>query len=340
MTLFSLLDGHEGHAEPGHPERPARLHAVRRAIEHDPRLDALVAVSGRPAPREALERVHPPAYLDGIEAFCASGGGMLDADTYATPASFDVARQSCGNLLAVVDGVMRGTAERGFAVGRPPGHHTRPAQAMGFGVLSNAAVAARHAQAQHGAERVLIVDVDVHHGNGTQDAFYDDASVLFVSSHQAGLFPGTGGLGETGAGVGEGATVNVPLPAGTGDTLVDLYREILPPLAARFRPDLVLVSAGYDAHRLDPLGGLTLSTGGLVDLVGVCHEVADQHAAGRLVLTLEGGYHPDVLAACVVGTLRRLLDPTAEVEDPFGPSRLAPPDLAPLAAAVRQRHGL
>ena len=339
MAVLSLLANDAGHAEPGHPERPARLDAVRAAVEGDPRLRGLERVGGGAAPREALERVHTAAFLDRVEALSRAGGGHADADTYVTAASWDVARRACGGLLAVVDAVLAGGAGAGFAVGRPPGHHAPPDRAMGFCLVNHVAVAARHAQAAHGAERVLVVDVDVHHGNGTQDAFYDDGSVLFVSSHQAGIYPGTGALGETGAGAGEGATVNLPLPARTDDALVDLYRAVLPPLAARFRPDLVLLSAGFDAHRLDPLAGLSLSVAGLVDLVGVVQEAADAHAA-PLALSLEGGYHAEALAACVAGTLRRLLDPAAEVDDPFGPSRLPAPDLAPLAEAVRRVHGV
>ena len=340
MTATTFLDGHAAHAEPGHPERPARLEAVRRAIEADPALAALPHLGARPASRTALERVHDPAYLDVLEAFCARGGGALDVDTYATRASFEVACQSVGNLLALVDGVMSGSYSNGFAIARPPGHHARPMQAMGFCLLANASVAARHAQAAHGAERVMIVDLDVHHGNGTQEALYDDPSVLFMSSHQAEIFPGTGHLGETGAGAGEGATVNLPLPAGTSDELAGLYRAVLPALAARFRPDLVLLSFGADAHRLDPLAGLLLSVAGLAEAAGVVQEVAEAHAGGRLVVTLEGGYHPDVLAASVAAVLRRLSDPMAEIVDPFGPTARAGRDLAPLAEAVRQLHGL
>ena len=338
MAVLSLLADDAGHAQPGHPERPGRLDAVRAAIDGDDRLRRLDRVGGGAAGREALERVHAPAFLDRIGTMAADGGGRFDADTYVTAASWDVARRACGGLLAVVDAVVGG-AGAGFAVGRPPGHHAPPDRAMGFCLVNHVAVAARHAQAVHGAERVLIVDLDVHHGNGTQDVFFDDGSVLFVSSHQAGIYPGTGALGETGAGTGEGATVNLPLPARTGDGLVGLYRDLLPPLAARFRPDLVLVSAGFDAHRLDPLAGLALSVAGLVDLVGVVQETADAHAA-PLALALEGGYHAGALAASVAGTLRRLLDPAAEVDDPFGPSRLPAPDLAPLAEAVRGLHGL
>lgn len=340
MTATSFLEGHAAHAAAGHPERPARLDAIRSAIEADPALDALVRLSGFPASREALERVHDPAYLDLLDVFCITGGGQLDVDTYATDASCEVARQGCGDLLALVDAVLTGRATNAFALTRPPGHHARPMQAMGFCLLSNVAVAARHAQAEHGAERVMIVDIDVHHGNGTQEAFYDDPSVLFVSSQQEDIYPGSGHLGETGAEAGEGATVNLPVPDGTGDRLVDLYRAVLPPLAERFRPDVVLVSAGYDAHRLDPLAGLGLSVTGLADLVGVAHEAADRWAGGRLVLSLEGGYHAEALAAGVAATLRRLLDPAGAVDDPFGQSRLDEPDLGPLTEAVRALHGL
>lgn len=340
MTAIALLDDDDGHASPGHPERPARLDAIREAVRADPGLGALPRLDAPPAPREALERVHLPAYLDAVETFCETGGGRLDVDTYATPGSWDVVRRACGAALAATDAVCAGEADSAFAIARPPGHHARPAQAMGFCLLSNTAVAARHAQAVHGVERVLVVDLDAHHGNGTQEAFYADPDVLFVSSHQADIFPGTGQVGQTGADAGEGATVNLPLPARTGDGLVDLYRQLVLPLAERFRPDVVLVSAGYDAHRLDPLAGLSLSVTGLADLVGVAQEIADQWAGGRLALVLEGGYHVEALAASVTATLRRLLDPTASVEDPFGPTRAREPDLGRVLEAVRQVHGL
>lgn len=340
MTALWVQDGDAAHAQPGHPERPARLAAVRDALAADGELATLPRLAAEPAPRAALERVHAPAYLDRLEAVCAAGGGDLDADTYATAASLDVARQSGGGLLAVVDAVMTGRASSGLALGRPPGHHARPGAAMGFCLLSNAAVAARHAQAAHGADRVMVVDLDVHHGNGTEEAFWDDPSVMVVSSHQDGLYPGTGDLGDVGAGPGRGFTVNLPVPPGTGDELAGLYRAVLPPLAARFRPDLVLLSLGTDAHRLDPLGGLGLSVAGLADAATVVLEVAGQHAGGRLVGTLEGGYHVDALAATVAAVLHRLMDPTAEVDDPFGPTARPPHDLGPLAEAVRQRHGL
>ena len=339
MTVFSLRDDHATHAAPGHPERPARLAAVREAIEADAELAALLRVQGPSAPRTALERVHDPAYLDLIETFCDRGGGDLDVDTYATASSFHLACKSCGDLLAITDAVLRGEAANGFALGRPPGHHARPMQALGFCLISNVAVAARHAQAV-GAERVLILDMDVHHGNGTQEAFYDDPSVLFISSQQANIFPGTGQIHEIGSGAGLGSTVNVPVPAHTGDELVPALRPLVLQLAERFQPDLVLVSAGYDAHRLDPLGGLALSVAGLVGLIQIAQEAADQHAGGRLVASLEGGYHAEVLGASVAATLHSLLDPAAPVPDPFGPTHLPPVELAPLMEEVRVWHGM
>ncbi|OZC03075.1 histone deacetylase family protein [Rubricoccus marinus] len=341
MTLYSLRDDHALHSARGHPERPARLEAVRERIEANRALVDLVRVQGAPASREDLERVHDPAYLDALEAFCENGGGMLDVDTYATRESLRLVRGASGDVIEIVRRVCAGEADNGFALGRPPGHHARPAQAMGFCLLSNAAIAARFAQEALGAGRVMIVDTDVHHGNGTQEAFYDDPSVLFVSSQQADIFPGTGAMDETGTGAGEGSTVNLAVPGGTTDAgLVGLYRETIGPLAARFRPDLILLSAGYDAHRLDPIGGLSLSVSGLTDLVRVVMEAADAYASGRLVLTLEGGYHPEVLGAGVASSLRALLDPTAEPADPFGPSRREGPDLTEITAHVRALHGL
>ncbi|HEX8299138.1 MAG TPA: histone deacetylase, partial [Rubricoccaceae bacterium] len=297
MTAYTLRPDTRAHAEPGHPERPERTAAVATRLGADPvlvaaRIDGrLVHLPDAPeAWREALVRVHTADYLDSLDALAARGGGHWDADTYVTPDSPRVAREACGDLLACVDAVMRGDVRNAFALGRPPGHHARPAAAMGFCLISNVAVAARHAQAAWGVERVLIVDIDVHHGNGTEEAFADDPSVVTFSTHCAGLYPGTGRVEDVGRGAGRGSAVNVPVPAGTDDAgLVGAVERLLPAVAARVRPDLVLLSVGFDAHRLDPLGALALSIAGITDLIRIVAAVADEHAAGRLVATLEGG---------------------------------------------------
>ncbi|HLA64463.1 MAG TPA: histone deacetylase [Rhodothermales bacterium] len=340
MIVYCFDPSHMRHAEPGHPERPERLDAAMVLLEEDGMLARLRQVPTPAVTREALERVHDPSYLDLVETVALFGDVRLDDDTYCTPESIGVAERATGGLLSVTDAVLTGAASSGFALVRPPGHHARPFRAMGFCLYSNVAVAVRHAQAVHGLERVMVVDMDVHHGNGTQEAFYDDPSVLFVSSQQYPLWPGTGALEETGAGAGEGTTVNIPLPTGTDDALDVLYRRILPPLAARFRPQAVFLSAGYDAHRLDPLAGLGLSIAGLADLVRVVAEVADQHAGGRLIASLEGGYHAEALAHGVLSTLRVMEDGLAEASDPFGPEAVIGPDLGPLAEALAALHRL
>ena len=352
MTGYTLRPDTQAHAEAGHPERPERTAAIAARIAADPVLAAAraagqsVQIQGAEATREALLRVHTADYLDRLDALAASGGGHWDADTYVTPASPRVARETCGDLLACVDAVMSGAAQNAFALGRPPGHHARPGAAMGFCLVSNAAVAARHAQAVWGVERVLIVDIDVHHGNGTEEAFADDPSVVTFSAHCAGLYPGTGRVEDVGVGAGRGSVVNVPVPPGADDAgLVGAVERLLPAVAARVRPDLIILSAGFDAHRLDPLGALALSITGITDLVRIACRVADEHAGGRLVATLEGGYHASVEGGGVLGhgaasALRVMLDRAAEASDPFGPTQTPGPDTAKVARAVARVHGL
>ena len=340
-TAFSCDPSHHEHAAAGHPERPERLDAVLDVLRADDVWERLDHREAAPADLDAVRLVHTDDYVKRLERVVRSGGGMLDADTYATPASLDVAREALGGLLAVTEAVFEGEADNAFAAIRPPGHHARPDAAMGFCLFANVAVAARWARRQYGVERLLIVDFDVHHGNGTQEVFYEDPNVLYMSTHQYPFYPGTGAADETGAGRGRGATVNVPLPAGAGDdALLAAFRRILAPLAARFRPECLFVSAGYDAHWKDPLGGLNVSTSGFDAIVYELLTWADAFCGNRLVCALEGGYDPEALAHSVRAGVRRLADPEAATDDPFGPAPGRPADVSRLITDLAAFHGV
>ena len=263
--------------------------------------DDLVWVNPRPARRDELARVHPRDHLDALEEFCAAGGGHLDVDTSAVPESWEAAVLAAGAGLDAIERLDRGEGHAAFCAVRPPGHHATPARAMGFCLLNNVAVAAA-ALADRG-ERVLVLDWDAHHGNGTQDAFYRDPRVLYVSMHQWPLYPGTGRLEETGAGEGEGATVNLPLPAGaTGDVYLAAMDEVVAPAVARFDPTWTIVSAGFDAHWAVPLTGLALAAG---DYAYLTARLLSLTPTVRVLAFLEGGYDLEALArsagACVAG---------------------------------------
>jgi len=276
----------------GHPERPARLDAVQAGLEASGVSDDLAWTEPRPATRQELERVHPAAHLDELEAFCSAGGGRIDADTSAGAESWDAALLAAGAGVDAIERLDRGEATAAFCVVRPPGHHATPGRSMGFCLLNNVAVAAA-ALAERG-ERVLVYDWDAHHGNGTQDAFYDDRRVMYVSAHQWPLYPGTGALDETGRGPGDGYTINLPFPPGTtGDVYLAAFDEVVAPAIEGFRPTWVIVSAGFDAHRADPLTGLNLTAGDFADLTDRLLGVAPP---GRLIAFLEGGYDLQALA--------------------------------------------
>jgi acetoin utilization deacetylase AcuC-like enzyme len=289
---------------PGHPERPDRLRAIARALE-DERFAALDRVLAPQAAPEAVLSAHPAAFLDKVRAAIPETGiAAVDADTSVSPKSWQAALTAVGAANAAVDDVFEGRADNVFVASRPPGHHAERQRAMGFCLFNNAAIAARHAQARHQAERVAIVDWDVHHGNGTQDIFWSDPTVLYCSTHQMPLYPGTGAVGETGA----GNIVNAPLsPGSDGDYFRDAFLSRVLPALDAFRPDLIVVSAGFDAHYRDPLAEINLVEDDFDWATGQLMDRAGRFCGGRLVSLLEGGYDLQGLAYSVAAHVGRMM---------------------------------
>ncbi|MBN1311858.1 MAG: histone deacetylase [Anaerolineae bacterium] len=307
------------HTLEGHPEHAGRLEAVWQLYESSGMIERLMSIDPVPATPEQLALVHESRYVDFVKQSAEQGGGMLDPDTYLLPVSYDVACLAAGGLITAVDAVLASKADNGLALVRPPGHHAIATRAMGFCVFNNVAVAARHAQRSNPAiEKVMIVDYDVHHGNGTQDAFYDDPSVLYVSTHQYPHYPGTGSMKEIGEGEGKGATINMPLRAGVGsDGFRLLYEKVLWPAARRFQPDLILISAGFDAHWSDPLAMLQLDLRGYADLARDLIRMADELCKGRIIFVMEGGYDLEVLSHGLLN-VAYALQGMDELSDPVG----------------------
>jgi acetoin utilization deacetylase AcuC-like enzyme len=293
----------------GHPEQPARVTAIVERLEAEELLARGRVIDPPAASDEEILRCHAPEYLRIVKEDVADECDRLSTgDTPLSARSLEIARLAAGGVIAAVDEVCAGRVRNAFAVVRPPGHHATPKKGMGFCLFNNVAIAARHAQAKHGLGCVLVADWDVHHGNGTQDIFYADGSTLFFDTHQHPLYPGTGHADETGRGAGAGLTINCPFPAGAGrKEIVAAFREKLVPAADAFRPDLVLISAGFDSRLGDPLGGFRLTDDDFAELTRIVTEIAARHCDGRLVSTLEGGYALGGIASAAAAHVRMLM---------------------------------
>jgi acetoin utilization deacetylase AcuC-like enzyme len=310
QTGFVCSDRYLTH-DPGqeNPECPERLRAVTKAVEESHLMEELVVIEPAPAELKWIECIHTGAHINNVREACENAPVALDWDTTVSRESFDVACLAAGGVLQAVDAVVEGKARNAFCAVRPPGHHATLDRAMGFCLFNNVAVAARYIQDRHGLKRVLIVDWDAHHGNGTQDLFYDDPSVFYFSVHQFPGYPGSGAASEKGGGKGIGFNINVPMRLGSGDAeYLRAFKGILQPAADKFRPDFVLISAGFDAHEGDPITKLNVTTEGFAWMTDMVKGIADKHCEGRLVSVLEGGYDLKNLGDSVVAHVKELME--------------------------------
>ncbi len=288
------------------PERPERLQASIKALQASDFWEDLYQIEATPATIEQTCYAHVREHIDQIKWYCENNL-PLDYDTPTSPASYDIARLSTGGVLRAADAVIAGNVSNAFALVRPPGHHATPNRSMGFCLFNNVAIAARYLQREHGMERVAIIDWDVHHGNGTQDIFYDDASVFFFSAHQVPLYPGTGMANETGTGNAVGTTLNIPMRPGSGSgDYIEVFQNLLKPALLDFSPNFLIISSGFDAHRLDPLAAINMTADGFASLTDILCEIAAETCEGRLISALEGGYDLKGLSESVVAHVGRL----------------------------------
>ena len=305
--VYFYPQGHGAHYEYGHPERPERVETIRQALDAVDWWQPYPQLNPLSVPADLLASVHDPGYLKVLPEL-SQRGQRLDMDTYTTPASWELALNAAGGAISVAGAVWEGSARRGFALTRPPGHHATVQRGMGFCLLNNVALAAQFLVSELGAGRLAIIDLDLHHGNGTQDIFWRRSDVFYFSTHQSPFYPGSGSLEETGAGAGKGYTANFPLPPGSGDAAFsEILEGIIQPLLDRYEPQMILVSYGFDPHWRDPLGHLQLSAVGYGRLIASLAAWADEHCGGRIALFLEGGYDLEAAAACSLCVTAALL---------------------------------
>jgi acetoin utilization deacetylase AcuC-like enzyme len=324
-----------------HVENAGRLEAILSHLEKTGLKKQLTLIEPRPALVEEIALVHQRQYIEEIEETARRGGGWLDSDTVMSPESYEVALYAAGGVIRAVEAVMAGEVASAFALVRPPGHHATSSRAMGFCLFNNIAIATQYALAKYKLERILIIDFDVHHGNGTQETFYHNPSVMYISTHQYPFYPGTGSVEESGSGAAEGTNINIPLPAGCGDSeYLKVFEQIIVPAARRFNPQLILVSAGYDPHWADGLAMMQVSVTGFSQMVRIIKGLADELCGGRLVFTLEGGYNLNALAASVKATFDVLLGNS--IDDPLGgsPHRSGAANLDRLIGVIKDIHKL
>lgn len=308
-----------------HPSNYRLVMRTKQLLDLTGLSNELIALAPYPATEDDLTVYHTPEYIERVRVLCAAGGGETGEGAPAGEESYAVAMLAAGGCMAAVDAVLGGTVRRAFANVRPPGHHAMADKGMGFCIFNNVVIAARHAQRKHGIERVLILDWDVHDGNGTQDAFYGDPSVLFFSLHQDGLYPATyGTLEQTGSGAGTGHTVNLPLPPGSGDAAyLTAFEQVVLPIAHAFAPQLVLVSAGQDASTMDPLGRMCVTSEGYRRMTQAMIDLAETHAEGRLVIVQEGGYSELYAPYCTLAIVETLAEQRTGIAEPLGIERLS-----------------
>lgn len=326
------------HETGDHPECPERLRTTVRVLDEHGVLERLARIECRPATEDEVALVHSRGYVRMVRESCEGGRGRLDIDTAISEKSYEVAMLAVGGVIEAVDWTMKGKGNA-ICLVRPPGHHAEKGAGMGFCLFNNVAIAARHLVENHGLKRILIVDWDLHHGNGTEHEFYEEDSVLYFSTHQSPAYPGTGRVTDVGAGKGLGYNVNVPLPPGVGDDgYIRVFKEILTPIAHRYDPEFVLVSAGQDTHFGDPLGGMRVSVRGFTEMTRIVKGIADEHCNGRLVLSLEGGYNIRALAYSVLAIINVMSNLGLQVKDPIGTSDYPEPSILDRLEKIRETH--